>query len=544
MTLLTIGETTHFNLVYDDRYPIDAAIVAMAILNSCEKDLFKLAAYMPYAAGFGQDPFIPPRHKIDVQVINDPAGPAFSSADNNGFGPGRVSRIRVNPFSNPGVRITDDFANFVFVAEMAEILMVMYGWDAGSSQGEALSRVMAEELYPKSGSNWVNAWLGFGEPRPDFISKNELSLPNTFVRGDLDPIAYGCGILFIYFLRYQLGYGYDKICGAGGTLLSERYRHLTGQNDNPVLQVENLINKHFGKGPLNLPTNNPFPLLEGNDRKIILNFGKTTLFQLFLLQAGIARLRAFFNCPVKEYPYEEYAFTVTHRITASTLGIGFSSFQWKINGLSLFLAEEKDVSVVATVSIPNPQSPNQPVKQSRNFRFDYKVSTDYTSGSNTSILDITSVNFEGDYDIDISVEADELLTPSTPVTVTQNIIFSTRVISFGGSYQTDLENCKKEFEKSISQKMHGLQKSIIILKTLPDPPQPGYVVRLAKELYHIQNEIYTVATEDEELAKDISKYIFSETKIPDDIFLPIMQKIETNEINSLIKLLEMKLKQV
>src|SRR5262245_38631290 len=146
MALQIAGQTTHFIVRYDDAVGAPAQAVANSVLRQCEADLLRLSFYLPFRLG---DTFTHP--PIDIQIVNDPlGGPGFSSADNNGSSPGRQSRIRINPFSAPGVTISDDYAGFVFVAEMAELIMGFNAWDAGSSQGEALSRVMAEELHPRS----------------------------------------------------------------------------------------------------------------------------------------------------------------------------------------------------------------------------------------------------------------------------------------------------------------------------------------------------------------------------------------------------------
>jgi hypothetical protein len=218
MALQIAGQTTHFIVRYDDAVSapplavaksVPALAVANSVLRQCEADLLRLSFYMPYRRGGGGDPFTHP--PIDIQIVNNPlGGPGFSSADNNGYSPDRQSLIRINPFSAPGVTISDDQAGFLFVAEMAELIMGFYAWDAGSSQGEALSRVMAEELHPSSTSNWVNLWLNWPRPRPDWITKNEPP-DGAFMRGDVDQIAFGCGMIFIYFLRYQLGFAYDQI---------------------------------------------------------------------------------------------------------------------------------------------------------------------------------------------------------------------------------------------------------------------------------------------------------------------------------------------
>jgi hypothetical protein len=132
MALQIAGQTTHFIVRYDDAVGAPALAVANSVLRQCEADLLRLSFYLPFRLGGAGDPFTHP--PIDIQIVNDPlGGPGFSSADNNGHFPGHQSRIRINPFSAPGVTISDDFAGFAFVAEMAEVIMVSYAWDAGSS---------------------------------------------------------------------------------------------------------------------------------------------------------------------------------------------------------------------------------------------------------------------------------------------------------------------------------------------------------------------------------------------------------------------------
>jgi len=86
-------------------------------------------------------------------------------------------------------------AQMLFVAELAEVLMgfTNYGWRAGNTAGEGLSRVAAAELYPAGyyASNYgpfVNGWLG-STPRPGWVASTEGT--------DQDAISFGCAIVFL-----------------------------------------------------------------------------------------------------------------------------------------------------------------------------------------------------------------------------------------------------------------------------------------------------------------------------------------------------------
>ncbi len=77
--------------------------------------------------------------------------------------------------------------------------------------------MLAEELHPASTANFVNIWFAGTRPRPDWISHDQVGGVGIIPPGDRDPIAFGCGIVFINFLHSQLGFSYRAICLVGGT---------------------------------------------------------------------------------------------------------------------------------------------------------------------------------------------------------------------------------------------------------------------------------------------------------------------------------------
>jgi hypothetical protein len=517
MAQQTAGQTTHFIVQYDDAIGAPALAVANDVLAICELDLLKLTQSLPSHTGGLGDPFLNP--KVVVNIVNDPLKlPGMGGAQNFGFSPGRPSLILINAFSSPNVAITADFAGFLFVAEMSELLMGFYGWDAASSQGEALSRVMAEELHPVSSSNFVNTWLGWPRPRPDWISRSETDVGGLSGRGDLDPIAYGCGIIFIYFLRYQHGVSYLQICTVGGSLLSDRYRALTGATDDPATRVGTLLDKHFGTGPINLVGNNPFPLYEGADRKVILDFGKRQVTNHLLPESGEARVKPFFSCPFAVYPYTEFGSSITQTITATTVGIGFPSFNWRINGQTLF-ASQIGKTVTAPVAVPDPQNPDQPQNQTQIFTFDYQIKSQFTAAGGSSALTLTSRSFAGDYQLELHVDADETAVPTVPVVAEQSLTYHTRTVVYGGSYAADRERCAKAFEKAMSTRVHAILPYVNLLHTLPDPPPPGYLPVVLEAVENIRQELAHIATTDHPTATKLAQYVATQVGVPAHIFL-------------------------
>ncbi|HEY2514951.1 MAG TPA: hypothetical protein VGI39_29000 [Polyangiaceae bacterium] len=110
----------------------------------------------------------------------------------------------------------------LFVAELSEAFMGAQGagWGCGYSNGEALSRYLAEYETPPhtldayaTGPSWVSA--GF----PDWISSTEFT--------DRDSVSTGAGILYLYWMRSR-GYTVTQITHAGGATLEANYQSLTG----------------------------------------------------------------------------------------------------------------------------------------------------------------------------------------------------------------------------------------------------------------------------------------------------------------------------
>ncbi len=144
-------------------------------------------------------------------------------------------------------------ARWVFVAELAEIFMRSQknsGWNPNDSKGEGLSLLLASEAFPGIDAPRVNAWLSSG--RTEWITKND----NT----DSNEVSYGCALLYLNYLLYQLGYSLSSIICDQSPTLSGIYRNLTKKADS-LTEFLKLINTNFPAGKIytNVP-NNPFPL--------------------------------------------------------------------------------------------------------------------------------------------------------------------------------------------------------------------------------------------------------------------------------------------
>lgn len=230
------GSTTHFNVFYDPSISTGAQLAA-GVLQAAERD------YQPIWAIFGiGDPaaYLP----FNIYLI--------PGSDGAGHSLPNLGDISVDVFGADDI----EFVRMLVVAEVVEVFAYVQGagWDPGASNGEALSRVLATELYPTKLGQFATApsWLDDGG-RPDWVSRSEGT--------DSDYVSIGCGTLFLYFLRYQMRFSWGQIVRFGAPTLAQTYQTLTSGGTDAFAAFTAAIGHCFAKGAATgLSTDNPFPM--------------------------------------------------------------------------------------------------------------------------------------------------------------------------------------------------------------------------------------------------------------------------------------------
>jgi hypothetical protein len=229
------GATPNFDVSYLTSLGQKGATLAQAILQTCERD------YATLQQIFGG--LTPHRLPFVVQVTSGSTGASHSSCLGTDIAIGGKSGSSV------------DFIRSLLVAEADEVFMATFGhgWDCGASNGEGLSRVLANGTYPgvePAGFISSNSWLN--SSRDNFVDQTYPS--------DTDYPSIGCSVLFLNWLRFQLSHTWSDIVAAGAGTLGGTYKNLTG-NSTGWQDFEAAINSHFPPGrQYRLKTDNPFPL--------------------------------------------------------------------------------------------------------------------------------------------------------------------------------------------------------------------------------------------------------------------------------------------
>jgi hypothetical protein len=111
----------------------------------------------------------------------------------------------------------------LYVAELSECFMGAQGrgWGCGYSNGEGLSRFMAEY---ETALGTLNAFA----TGPAWAAAGFTDWVSTTEQTDRDGVSTGCAIVYIYWMR-SLGYTVAQITQAGGATLADNYKTLTGK---------------------------------------------------------------------------------------------------------------------------------------------------------------------------------------------------------------------------------------------------------------------------------------------------------------------------
>lgn len=233
------GSTQHFKFEYDQTLDAFLAVaLADSLIHNAEADFSTLQAWF--------DGLTPGGVPFNVK-IQKPRSDAFGTNDN-------ISQISIWLGLTPVPNYY--FAGYVLVAEFAEIFMVAQGsdWVPGQSHGEALSQLAASTRYPKDTAilGGPRTWLDSNNPaRPDFVS--------TTGPSDTDPVSFGCGVLFLYYLLSQLGFSMRSVVHAHAGTLEGVYHNLT-QDSGAFPAFSDLLATKFPPGTASNIGGNPFPL--------------------------------------------------------------------------------------------------------------------------------------------------------------------------------------------------------------------------------------------------------------------------------------------
>jgi hypothetical protein len=227
------GQTQHFAVYVDPARGHSGLLDADTVLAECEADYARVSGYF---GGVSAGPF-------SVILFSNPNGAYHMTC--------AATDLFCDAKTNPA---EGNYSEFLNVAEFVEVFEAVQakGWNCGKSNGEGLSRVLATEPYPAELDGFATASSWLDSRRPNYVDRT--------VSSDTNPLGNGCSVLFLNWLRFQLGYSWLEIVAAGAPTLGKTYQKLAGKSDG-FKQFKALLASHYPAGrPSGLATDNPFPL--------------------------------------------------------------------------------------------------------------------------------------------------------------------------------------------------------------------------------------------------------------------------------------------
>lgn len=232
--------TMNFTLCYERSLGADGQAIANTLAARCEADFATLQGW--FGVTPGNLPF-----KVYVDTKNVQGAMHYGCADTE------IYVGSVDAISN-----ADQVYCLFLAAEVTEVFEAAIGadWNCGYSNGEALSRVLPSSIYQgihatdlATAPTWLYKRAPNNTLRQNWIDHADASDTNSF--------SVGCSVLFLNWLRFGLGYSWQRIIRAKGETLGETYINLTNQSGG-WNRFETLVNTRFPAGSPTVTTDNPF----------------------------------------------------------------------------------------------------------------------------------------------------------------------------------------------------------------------------------------------------------------------------------------------
>jgi hypothetical protein len=261
------GFTTNFQVQYESTLSNQSVVIANAnaLLAVIENEFTVTTGWFATPSGkFGTGN----RQQVNLNLAA--TATSYPGANNNAYG----NPINLDAQNIPGDPATAGRVEMVFMNEWVEILMSLSGgkWNAGDSSGEGLSQYSGIVRFQAGHYNyygsWVDQWLN-QHPREDWVNqtytgRTKKDSKGNVIKGDADPISFGCALAFIYYLNTQLHFSINQIIAAGASNLATAYRTLTGDPGEPFSFFAALLEHVYpSSATASIPgpvTDNPFPL--------------------------------------------------------------------------------------------------------------------------------------------------------------------------------------------------------------------------------------------------------------------------------------------
>jgi hypothetical protein len=406
--------------------------------------------------------------------------------------------------------------------------------------GEGLSRVACQLLHP--GINSFQGWVAPGDVQPwfsddpntdfsgwkmftsdgkrtsssmlpshnairqDWVSqtfKGETVKNGDNAPGDRDWYSFGCAILFIYYLKSQLGYHMSDIVKNGGATLEETYNTVTG-NSGGFAPFKALLDDFFPAiAPLLPTTCNPFPL---GGKFCRVNIGSSPVQDAppTEVKKGTVPVAFIGRDHVGSWPYTFYNLNSHVQVTASIFGFAHPLVQWQINGTKLPLLGSTTISVDAIVTTVDPTVPLVSKSEQVQLTIVPGGLSDFQPNSIPPFTDYIDIYVNGNPgQVQLQIEADVTDRFADPTTNVASMKSLVTVDTQQFTYDNDSSLREKQKECWGRYLAEHTPKQQAIRFIMPDPPPD--LLQAAAYLRLVSAELKELSRTDPKNAEQINR---------------------------------------
>jgi hypothetical protein len=466
-------QSTNFTINFDPAVLPNSPKRANALFRVVEEEFTTLTDWFGVTAGFGTG------NRININFVGSlPKG----GANNFGYkSDGTTTMNLISRETDPSDSNAASIVQMSFVAEFVEILMSYRNtqgpetWNPSYSHGEGLSLMCAQLRFPAgykaAYGTWVNPWLQL--PDRDAAAHDWITNPK---KTDGDSESFGCSLLFLFYLKSQLGKSMTDIIQKGGSTLEITYKNLTGQSG-AITAFRNLINPYFPVGSTpTLTTDDPFPLLKGNQRQVDIDPATAPFINPFIARSGEAEVSPGILCAKKRYHFDIFSTPQMLICNATAKGFGQPVYKWRVNGVDV--PSNGTISPVVSVTIDDPTLP----KLSSTKMVPVPIQCAITPATFTSTLVMTFNLVVEHIDLVIEAFANEKFASTEVTSGIDWVTVDNETLVWEDQYYIDRAACEKRWRDLINRYVR-FDEFFNILHTLPDPPDDyGRVIRQLEQL--------------------------------------------------------------
>jgi len=328
----------------------------------------------------------------------------------------------------------------------------------------------------------INQWLNGGGGPPVNPPRAAVNVNNT-EDTDRNIFSYGCAILFINYLVYQLRHPLKEVIRAVGPTLADTFARLTGKPAATAFGTFNtLLQNHIGNKTTsnNMLRDNIFPLFDPNLRNVEISLGdpidKGTFTDpnpvMFEVKPGIA-------CVAGEYGFTKQHQQVEQLVYARARGTANASFRWSIEGVDVPVRGQwTNFTVNNPVKVKNPDGKTQTIANALTIQ--YAIADSW----NGSVLYLKTLTTGGNCAMDVSVAAQEAALKDAEVSTSYEVSLITVAWLPGEEIKKAWKRCNP-FYGTVDTTLWGLTAKLSDLKNRPDPPSERTLVQIAEAVRHL-----------------------------------------------------------